>query len=575
MADQDPDPPSRFLNAAEVSPFATSGGDATGISVTVRWPMAARLARHPLRGRRRRRKDGRCTCLRPSAVTPRFPPDQVVTGPERPVTVEPCASTAREELTMTCRRRRIHHSPARDVPRGSLSTRVAVLSLAILVSVAASAAWATPISDKYAALGGAAGFLGDPLVPETVAPDGVGTFRHYDGGSIYWHPNTGAHEVHGLIRQRWSQLNWEKGYLGYPITDEIDTADGGGRVSRFQGGELIWNALSNAVREVKSSDLVVELPFPAGETWEVIQAHAVNPGDSHTKAFAYCWDFKRAGNQADSNGKPFTAVATGRIVHADESFGTNVAPGNVVAQRLGQSRYATYLHLQSGSYSANFGAPALFLPQALPWSMRPSASTGTVLATMGDSGANAGAYHLHFCVATAPSRPQYEPRETVPVSFRDYQAKGKSAFSFWTNVAQGVPRAGQLLRRQGTQVGAGINSAAIPNGFGTVAAKVTLKGPGRPAANGVITLTVVAPWGEPLRSKTLPIGGSSIGPWATTIDHVPAHDGLTVVATYSGGWNIPTNGGTVGGESSTIDLPADTTANATIPLAMTEGAVIK
>ena len=163
----------------------------------------------------------------------------------------------------------------------------------------------------------------------------------------------------------------------------------------------------------------------------------------------------------------------------------------------------------------------------------------------------------------------------MPVSFRNYQAKGTIAFSFWTNVARGVPRAGQLLRRQGTQIGAAINGAAIPNGFGTVAAKVTLKGPGRPAANGVITLTVMAPWGEPLRSKTLPIGGSSIGPWATTIDHVPAHDGLTVVATYSGGWNIPTNGGTIGGESTPVDLPADTTANATIPLAMTEGAVIK
>jgi hypothetical protein len=41
---QAPDPPSRFLNPTEVSPYVTSGGDATGIGVTVRWPMTARLS---------------------------------------------------------------------------------------------------------------------------------------------------------------------------------------------------------------------------------------------------------------------------------------------------------------------------------------------------------------------------------------------------------------------------------------------------------------------------------------------------------------------------------------------------
>jgi hypothetical protein len=41
---QDQDPPNRFLNPTEVSPYVTSGGDATGIGVTVRWPMASRLS---------------------------------------------------------------------------------------------------------------------------------------------------------------------------------------------------------------------------------------------------------------------------------------------------------------------------------------------------------------------------------------------------------------------------------------------------------------------------------------------------------------------------------------------------
>jgi hypothetical protein len=41
---QDADPPNRFLHPTEVSPYVTSGGDATGIGVTVRWPMTSRLA---------------------------------------------------------------------------------------------------------------------------------------------------------------------------------------------------------------------------------------------------------------------------------------------------------------------------------------------------------------------------------------------------------------------------------------------------------------------------------------------------------------------------------------------------
>ncbi len=41
---QDPAPPSRFLHPTEVSPYVTSGGDATGIGVTVRWPMTSRLS---------------------------------------------------------------------------------------------------------------------------------------------------------------------------------------------------------------------------------------------------------------------------------------------------------------------------------------------------------------------------------------------------------------------------------------------------------------------------------------------------------------------------------------------------
>ena len=78
------------------------------------------------------------------------------------------------------------------------------------------------IRDKYLALGAEASILGYPRTDETGTPDGVGRFNHFQGGSIYWTPGTFAHEVHGLIRDRWSTLGWERNpQLGFPITDEL------------------------------------------------------------------------------------------------------------------------------------------------------------------------------------------------------------------------------------------------------------------------------------------------------------------------------------------------------------------
>ncbi len=107
----------------------------------------------------------------------------------------------------------------------------------------------TAIDDKYTALGGPRGWLGSPAGPELTAPDGSGRFRHYANGSIYWSQATGAHEVHGAIRGLWSQLGWERSFLGYPVTDESTTPDGVGRYNHFQGGSIYWTPTTGA-REV-------------------------------------------------------------------------------------------------------------------------------------------------------------------------------------------------------------------------------------------------------------------------------------------------------------------------------------
>jgi uncharacterized protein with LGFP repeats len=101
----------------------------------------------------------------------------------------------------------------------------------------------------YESLGGPASFLGYPITDESPTPVGSGRYNHFQGGSIYWSPVTGAHEVHGAIRDKWSSLGWELGLLGFPVTNETPTFDGVGRSNGFQGGAVYWSPATGA-REV-------------------------------------------------------------------------------------------------------------------------------------------------------------------------------------------------------------------------------------------------------------------------------------------------------------------------------------
>jgi hypothetical protein len=102
------------------------------------------------------------------------------------------------------------------------------------------------IAAHYAELGGPTGLLGFPLTDETATPDGTGRYNHFTGGSIYWTPATGAHEVHGAIREQWAAMGWELGVAGYPLTDETATPDGTGRFNHFTGGSIYWTPATGA-----------------------------------------------------------------------------------------------------------------------------------------------------------------------------------------------------------------------------------------------------------------------------------------------------------------------------------------
>jgi subtilisin family serine protease len=95
------------------------------------------------------------------------------------------------------------------------------------------------IQEAYKAAGASKGILGVPTTGELTAPDRNGKYTHFQGGSIYWTAETGAHAIKGSISALWAKNGWEKG-LGYPSSDEF--AVKGGTVQRFTSGLVYTNA---------------------------------------------------------------------------------------------------------------------------------------------------------------------------------------------------------------------------------------------------------------------------------------------------------------------------------------------
>lgn len=96
----------------------------------------------------------------------------------------------------------------------------------------------------YRELGGQLSWLGPPKTNELTNPDGVGKRTEFVGGSIYWHPNVGAHAVTLDGMRQWGTLNWEAGPLGYPTSGPTDTNFPLTQKQSFQGGDNYYNPLT-------------------------------------------------------------------------------------------------------------------------------------------------------------------------------------------------------------------------------------------------------------------------------------------------------------------------------------------
>jgi uncharacterized protein with LGFP repeats len=98
-----------------------------------------------------------------------------------------------------------------------------------------------PIEAAWNAAGAEQGFLGYPTQSVSTAADRVGQYARFQRGVIFWSPSSGAHRVLGAIGGLWAATGAERGVLGYPVSDELGTADGVGRFSRFQHGSIFWS----------------------------------------------------------------------------------------------------------------------------------------------------------------------------------------------------------------------------------------------------------------------------------------------------------------------------------------------
>jgi murein DD-endopeptidase MepM/ murein hydrolase activator NlpD len=191
----------------------------------------------------------------------------------------------------------------------------------------------------------------------------------------------------------------------------------------------------------------LQLPFAINEAWQVIQG-VDEAGGSHNSYAAFCWDFILAGRpQSESKGQPLYAATDGRLIYVEETHPLGGKEGNVVLVKQAEGEYWGFLHIFPGSYSAT-----LPKPQPRPTKKdQPMVRAGQRLAAVGDTGANPGAFHLHFGLGNAADTPQnHQPFVTIPASFTDYEASDDQGKT-WHKVKRGVPQNGQWVRRKGKE----------------------------------------------------------------------------------------------------------------------------
>jgi len=98
------------------------------------------------------------------------------------------------------------------------------------------------ILSKFLATGGTARW-GFPSCNESDVKNGAATIgrqSEFDVCTIFWSAGSGAYEVHGDIRRKYTEAGGPGGDLGFPTSDEADIPGASGRYNTFQRGSIVW-----------------------------------------------------------------------------------------------------------------------------------------------------------------------------------------------------------------------------------------------------------------------------------------------------------------------------------------------
>jgi uncharacterized protein with LGFP repeats len=100
------------------------------------------------------------------------------------------------------------------------------------------------VLDKWTEMGRETGLLGFPTSDEVMTS--AGAYNTFANGAIYSTPRTGAREVHGRVGARWLAAGAGEAAVGYPVADERPTPDGKGAYSEFSNGVIYYSQATGA-----------------------------------------------------------------------------------------------------------------------------------------------------------------------------------------------------------------------------------------------------------------------------------------------------------------------------------------
>jgi uncharacterized protein with LGFP repeats len=125
---------------------------------------------------------------------------------------------------------------------------------------------------------------------------GTGFRKRYRGCDIYYSEATGAHEVHGAIREKYRLFGEADGSLGLPTSDEQDAQDAKalgdqkGRFNKFEHGAIYWSPRTGS-KAIYRPDHLRKWASTGGEIgplgYPVADTHAY--GSHGSDLLSVCW----------------------------------------------------------------------------------------------------------------------------------------------------------------------------------------------------------------------------------------------------------------------------------------------